>query len=64
MHFVNSHLPFGGVGQSGMGSYHGFDGFERFSHKKSIFKSATWIDLPLLYAPYRDKIKYLRMIMK
>ncbi len=64
MHFVNSHLPFGGVGQSGMGSYHGFDGFERFSHKKSIFKSATWIDLPLLYAPYRDKIKFLRMIMK
>jgi aldehyde dehydrogenase (NAD+) len=64
MHIVNSYLPFGGVGQSGMGAYHGFHGFERFSHKKSIFKSATWIDLPLLYAPYRDKIKLLRLIMK
>jgi aldehyde dehydrogenase (NAD+) len=64
MHIVNSYLPFGGVGQSGMGAYHGFHGFDRFSHKKSVFKSATWIDLPLLYAPYRDKIKLLRMIMK
>jgi aldehyde dehydrogenase (NAD+) len=63
MHIVNSYLPFGGVGQSGMGAYHGFQGFERFSHKKSIFKSATWIDLPLLYAPYKDKIKLLRRIM-
>jgi aldehyde dehydrogenase (NAD+) len=64
MHIVNSYLPFGGVGQSGMGAYHGFHGFDSFSHKKSVFKSATWIDLPLLYAPYRDKIKLLRMIMK
>jgi aldehyde dehydrogenase (NAD+) len=64
MHIVNSYLPFGGVGQSGMGAYHGFHGFDRFSHKKSVFKSATWLDLPLLYAPYRDKIKLLRMIMK
>jgi aldehyde dehydrogenase (NAD+) len=64
MHIVNSYLPFGGVGQSGMGAYHGIHGFQRFSHTKSIFKSATWIDLALLYAPYNDKIKLLRMIMK
>jgi len=64
MQVVNSHLPFGGVGQSGMGAYHGFHGFERFSHKKSVFKSATWIDLPLLYPPYGNKIKILRLIMK
>lgn len=64
MHIGNSYLPFGGVGESGIGSYHGIHGFERFSHKKSILKSATWIDLPLLYAPYKDKIKYLRWILK
>jgi aldehyde dehydrogenase (NAD+) len=47
-----------------MGAYHGFHGFERFSHKKSVLKSATWIDLPLVYAPFKDKIKLLRAIMK
>ena len=60
----NSYLPFGGVGESGIGSYHGIHGLERFSHKKSIPTSATWIDLPLLYAHYKDKIKYLRWILK
>lgn len=63
-HIGNSHLPFGGVGESGIGSYHGFDGFERFSHKKSVLKSATWLDNPLLYAPYGNKIKFLRLLMK
>ena len=64
MHIANSYLPFGGVGESGIGSYHGSHGFERFSHKKSILKSATWIDLPLIYAPYKDKIKFLRWLLK
>ena len=64
MHIGNSYLPFGGVGESGIGSYHGIHGFERFSHKKSILKSATWIDFPLMYAPYKDKIKFLRWILK
>jgi len=63
MHVINTNLPFGGVGQSGMGAYHGFHGFERFSHRKSMLKSATWLDLPLLYAPYRDKLKLLRRIL-
>jgi len=63
-HMGNSHLPFGGVGESGIGSYHGVDGFERFSHKKSMLKSATWIDNKLLYAPYGNKIKLLRLLMK
>ena len=63
-HIANSHLPFGGVGESGIGSYHGVDGFERFSHKKSVLKSATWVDNPLLYAPYGNKIKLLRLLMK
>ena len=63
-HAANHHLPFGGVGESGMGAYHGFHGFECFSHKKGVLKTATWIDIPLTYAPYGNKIKYLRKIMK
>ncbi len=63
-HVANHYLPFGGVGESGMGAYHGFHGFECFSHKKGVLKSATWIDVPLTYAPYGGKIKLLRKIMK
>lgn len=63
-HLVNPNLPFGGVGQSGIGSYHGFSGFERFSHEKSILKAATRFDLPLVYPPYRGKLARVRRIMK
>lgn len=63
-HFANSNLPFGGVGESGIGSYHGFHGFERFSHKKSILKAATWFDLSLIYPPYKGKMETLRRILK
>lgn len=63
-HLVNPNLPFGGVGQSGIGSYHGFSGFERFSHKKSILKAATSFDLPLIYPPYQGKLAKVRRIMK
>ncbi|MCP4115217.1 MAG: aldehyde dehydrogenase [Desulfobacteraceae bacterium] len=63
MHLANPYLPFGGVGESGIGAYHGFAGFERFSHKKSILKSDTWIDLPLFYPPYKNKLSFLRKIM-
>ncbi|MCF8367164.1 MAG: aldehyde dehydrogenase [Bacteroidales bacterium] len=52
MHISNPGLPFGGVGNSGFGSYHGKKGFETFSHHKSIMKRADWIDLPLKYPPY------------
>ena len=64
MHVVNSHLPFGGVGESGMGSYHGQKSFELFSHKKSVLKSATWIDIPLRYAPYGNKTKLLKKLFR
>jgi aldehyde dehydrogenase (NAD+) len=64
MHIGNPYLPFGGVGESGMGAYHGFHGFECFSHKKGVLKAATWIDVPLIYAPYGNKIKILRKILK
>jgi aldehyde dehydrogenase (NAD+) len=63
LHGANSYLPFGGIGESGIGAYHGFHGFERFSHRKGVLKSATWLDLPLLYAPYRNKLNFLRRIM-
>ncbi len=64
MHAVNSHLPFGGVGESGMGSYHGKLSFDLFSHKKSVIKSATWLDIPLRYAPYRNKVKLLKSLFR
>lgn len=64
LHFINPHLPFGGHGKSGMGSYHGYNGFECFSHKKSVLKAATWIDLSLGYPPYKNKLRLLRKIMK
>ena len=63
-HIANHYLPFGGVGESGIGAYHGFHGFERFSHKKGVLKAATWIDIPLTYAPYGNKIKILRKFLK
>ena len=63
-HVANHYLPFGGVGESGIGAYHGFHGFERFSHKKGVLKTATWIDIPLTYAPYGNKLKLLRKLLK
>lgn len=57
-------LPFGGVGYSGMGQYHGREGFLAFSHQKSMLYTPTWFDMPLMYAPFKDHIKYLRKLMK
>lgn len=51
IHLATSRMGFGGVGESGMGSYHGKESFETFSHKKSIVKKYTWIDLPMRYYP-------------
>ena len=53
MHIANEHVPFGGVGNSGMGCYHGRDSFEAFSHTRSMIATATWIDLPFRYMPYK-----------
>ena len=64
MHIANDHLPFGGVGNSGIGSYHGKYSFEVFSHSRSILKKANFIDVPIRYAPYGNKIKLLKMIIK
>ena len=58
-------MGFGGVGNSGMGSYHGRLSFETFTHRKSIVKKSTWLDLPIRYAPYTEgKEKSIRMFLK
>jgi aldehyde dehydrogenase (NAD+) len=64
MHVANYHLPFGGVGASGMGAYHGRKGFETFSHAKSILKQTFAFDMPLRYAPYKNKLNLLKRIVK
>lgn len=61
-HLGNLDLPFGGIGHSGFGSYHGKAGFEEFSHQKSILKKATWLDLPLRYPPYEGNLKWLKKL--
>jgi aldehyde dehydrogenase (NAD+) len=61
---VNPRLPFGGVGQSGIGAYHGNYGFQTFSHQKSIIKRPTWLDPSLRYAPYKNKIQWVKKILK
>lgn len=53
MHIANEYAPFGGVGNSGMGRYHGRDSFDCFSHTRSIISTGTWIDLPFRYMPYK-----------
>ena len=60
IHLANSQMGFGGVGASGMGSYHGKIGFETFSHRKSIVDKKTWLDLPMRYQPYTSL--YERMV--
>ncbi|MBR5850598.1 MAG: aldehyde dehydrogenase [Alistipes sp.] len=52
MHIANERIPFGGVGQSGMGSYHGYDSYRCFSHRRSVVETTTLFDLPLRYMPY------------
>lgn len=64
VHFSNNRLPFGGIGTSGMGRYHGSYGFDTFSHFKSIMNRGTWIDIPLRYPPYRNKLSLLKNIFK
>jgi len=64
VHYGNHRLPFGGVGSSGMGGYHGKQTFETFTHHKSITKRANWMDAPIRYAPYKGKIKALKTFFK
>ena len=63
VHFSNKRLPFGGVGHSGMGAYHGQLSFDIFSHHKAVVKKANWLDLPMRYAPYKDKLASIKRIL-
>ena len=53
MHIVNHDMPFGGVGNSGMGNYHGKDSFLAFTHRRSVVSTPTWVDMPFRYMPYK-----------
>ena len=64
VHFANHNLPFGGVGESGLGAYHGKQTFDVFCHKKGVTKRYNWLDIPVRYAPYKGKLKILKTFMK
>jgi aldehyde dehydrogenase (NAD+) len=64
IHFANHRLPFGGVGFSGVGAYHGKYSFDTFSHHKGITVHYNWLDIPVRYAPYHGKLKLLKFFMK
>ena len=66
IHLATSEMSFGGVGESGMGGYHGKDGFDAFSHYKSIVDKKTWLDLPMRYQPFCSKLyeKLLQLFLR
>ncbi|ACJ32655.1 aldehyde dehydrogenase [Anoxybacillus flavithermus] len=64
MHIANPHLPFGGVGQSGIGAYHGKASFDAFSHDKSVVKQTTAFDIPIRYPNFPNAIKWVRKLLK
>lgn len=65
IHLATSRMGFGGVGMSGMGSYHGRKSFETFSHEKSVVKKYNWLDLPIRYQPYsRGKERLLKLFLR
>jgi len=63
-HVSSPNLPFGGTGNSGIGSYHGKESFITFSHKKSMMKKSTRFDIRYIYPPYKGKLKFIKKIMK
>ena len=65
VHLACSGLPFGGVGNSGMGSYHGKQSFDTFTHYRSVLKKAGWLDLPMRYHPYSgEKLRWIKRFLK
>ena len=64
IHVANLNLPFGGVGNSGVGKYHGKESFETFTHNKSVMKRGTFIEFNIRFAPYKNKLNLVKRIMK
>ena len=62
VHLATSYMPVGGVGDSGMGGYHGKASFDTFTHQKSIMKKSCLIDIPVRYAPFKKKLDLLKKI--
>jgi aldehyde dehydrogenase (NAD+) len=63
-HFANHHLPFGGIGASGIGAYHGKYTFETFTHAKAVMKTPTFIDPAIKYPPFKGKLKWFKMFIR
>lgn len=64
MHLANDNIPFGGVGESGMGHYHGYYSFQTFSHEKAILKNTGILDIPHRFPPYtKEKLKFIRTLL-
>ena len=63
-HLTNHHLPFGGRGFSGTGSYHGKNSFDTFSHKKAVMKTPTWFDPAIKYPPFKGKLKLFKWVIR
>ena len=63
-HVASNYLPFGGIGSSGMGSYHGKSSFDTFTHSKSIVKKSTKLDIKLVLPPYKNRINIIKKVMK
>jgi aldehyde dehydrogenase (NAD+) len=61
---IGAGLPFGGLGESGMGSYHGRAGFDTFSHQRAVLRRATWLDTPFRYPPERLSLRNLKRAMR
>jgi aldehyde dehydrogenase (NAD+) len=64
IHLANPNLPFGGVGTSGIGSYHGKKSFDTFTHYKSVFEQGNLVDIPLRYPPYEGKLSWLKLFIR
>lgn len=64
IHIANNRLPFGGVGNSGMGKYHGKLSFETFSNSRAMVFSSRWLDIPIKYPPYGKKLKLVKFLLK
>jgi aldehyde dehydrogenase (NAD+) len=64
IYFTNKRLPFGGVGHSGIGAYHGKLSFDTFTHRKAVVKKANWLDIPIRYAPYKGKLNSIKNLLK
>lgn len=63
-HFANHHLPFGGIGPSGIGAYHGKYSFDTFTHAKAVMKTPTFIDPSIKYPPFKGKLKWFKMFIR